>query len=73
MIQCTVWADIFFTSSDKAFDKISKELETCMISRNGVSYVRKENFFGGCKLSGYGRENALRGFEHVTREKIISE
>lgn len=62
-----------FTSSDKAFDKISKELETCMISRNGVSYVRKENFFGGCKLSGYGRENALRGFEHVTREKIISE
>ena len=62
-----------FTNSDKAFNKISKELETCMVSRNGVSYVRKENFFGGCKMSGYGRENALRGFEHVTKEKIISE
>lgn len=62
-----------FTNSDNLFNKISKELETCMISRNGVSYVRKENFFGGCKMSGYGRENALRGFEHVTREKIISE
>lgn len=62
-----------FTSNDKLFNKISKESETCMISRNWVSYVRKENFFGGCKMSGYGRENALRGFEYVTREKIISE
>lgn len=62
-----------FTNDDKLFNYISRELETCMINRNGVSYVRKENFFGGCKMSGYGRENALQGFEHVTKDKIISE
>lgn len=62
-----------FTNNDREFDRISKELKTCMINRNGTSYVRKENFFGGCKMSGSGRENSIRGFEHVTREKIISE
>lgn len=62
-----------FTNNDKLFNDISKKLETCMISRNGVSYVRKENFFGGCKMSGYGRVNSRQGFEHVTKDKIISE
>jgi succinate-semialdehyde dehydrogenase/glutarate-semialdehyde dehydrogenase len=60
-----------FTADADRFERVATALETCMISHNGLSYVRPQNFFGGCKMSGHGREHAKFGFAEVTQTKLI--
>lgn len=60
-----------FTADTAKFERTALALETSMISQNSLSYVRPQNFFGGCKMSGHGREHAEFGFAEVTRTKLV--
>lgn len=62
---------IFTLDSDR-FKRIAMSLDTCMISQNNLSYIRPENFFGGQKQSGSGREHGPEGFHEVTMSKQIA-
>jgi acyl-CoA reductase-like NAD-dependent aldehyde dehydrogenase len=61
-----------FTGNNERFQRVAMALETCMISQNNLVYIRPENFFGGCKQSGTGREHGSEGFHQVTLSKIIA-
>lgn len=61
-----------FTADEKRYRRVAREIETCMVSQNNLTYLRPENFFGGCKLSGSGREHGPEGFHEVTMSKIIA-
>ena len=61
-----------FTSDAARFKRVAMQLETCMVSHNGMIYIRPENFFGGMKQSGSGREHGLEGFHEVTVSKQIA-
>ena len=52
--------------------RVAAQLQTGMVSVNGVSYVRPMNPFGGYKHSGVGREHGRWGFEDVTQAKIVA-
>ena len=61
-----------YTSSKERADKVSKELQTGMVSVNSTNYVIPQNPFGGYKDSGMGREHGKYGFHEVTQIKVIS-
>lgn len=61
-----------FTADKKRFKRVAMELETCMIGQNNLVYIRPENFFGGQKQSGSGREHGPEGFHEVTQSKQIA-
>jgi len=61
-----------FTADKQRFTRVAMEVETCMVSHNNLWYVRPEDFFGGCKQSGSGREHGPEGFHEVTISKIIA-
>jgi succinate-semialdehyde dehydrogenase/glutarate-semialdehyde dehydrogenase len=61
-----------FTSDPERFRRIAQQLETCMVSHNGAVYIRPENFFGGMKQSGSGREHGTEGFHEVTLSRQIA-
>jgi succinate-semialdehyde dehydrogenase/glutarate-semialdehyde dehydrogenase len=61
-----------FTSDNSKFERTAMALNTCMISQNILSYVKPQNFFGGCKMSGHGREHAEFGLSEVTTTKLIA-
>ncbi len=61
-----------FTSNEERFKRVAMQLETCMVGQNNLVYIRPENFFGGTKQSGSGREHGLEGFHEVTQSKQIA-
>ncbi len=61
-----------YTSNSDRINKISNELQTGMISVNGVNYILPCNPFGGYKNSGFGREHGKYGFDEVTQIKLIA-
>lgn len=52
--------------------RVSSKIKSGMVSINGVSYVEPFNPFGGCKLSGLGREHGKYGFRELTQIKVVS-
>jgi len=61
-----------FTNDPKRAERVAPQLQTGMVSVNGVSYVKPMNPFGGYKVSGLGREHGHFGFEEVTQTKVIA-
>jgi acyl-CoA reductase-like NAD-dependent aldehyde dehydrogenase len=61
-----------YTESKERADKISKALQTGMVSINSTNYVIPQNPFGGYKDSGIGREHGKYGFQEVTQIKLVS-
>lgn len=60
-----------FTKDKKAFDKISNELETAMVSCNNLAYSSPYNPFGGVKKSGLGRTRGKWGIQELCNIKIF--
>ena len=61
-----------YTNSKERADKVSKALQTGMVSVNSTNYVIPQNPFGGYKDSGIGREHGKYGFHEVTQIKLVS-
>ena len=61
-----------FTKDQKKVDRISKAIQSGMVSVNGSNYIMPFNPFGGYKNSGFGREHGRYGFHEVTQIKIIA-
>lgn len=61
-----------FTSDAERFKRVAMRLETCMVGQNNLTYIQPQNFFGGMKQSGLGREHGPEGFHEVTMSKQIS-
>jgi len=61
-----------FTADAERFRRVAMRLETCMVGQNNLVYIQPQNFFGGTKQSGSGREHGPEGFREVTLSKQIS-
>ncbi len=61
-----------FTTDVERFKRVAMQLETCMVGQNNLIYIQPQNFFGGMKQSGSGREHGPEGFHEVTMSKQIS-
>lgn len=62
---------VFTKDQDKA-ERVSKSIQSGMVSVNGTNYIMPFNPFGGYKNSGFGREHGRYGFHEVTQIKIIA-
>jgi len=61
-----------FTKDQEKAERISKAIQSGMVSVNGTNYIMPFNPFGGYKNSGFGREHGKYGFSEVTQIKIIA-
>ncbi len=61
-----------FTSNPELGLKASRDIKTGMVSVNGAFYVIPDDPFGGCKLSGIGREHGKWGLRELTDIKVIA-
>ncbi len=61
-----------FTEDKELFEKTAKDIQTGMVAMNNTSYLQPCNPFGGCKLSGIGREHGKHGFHELCNVKIIA-
>lgn len=61
-----------FTEDKKQALRVSRQIRSGMIQQNNTSYVVPASPFGGCKLSGIGREHGKFGFYDLTELKLIS-
>lgn len=61
-----------FTKDQEKADRVSKAIQSGMVSVNGTNYIMPFNPFGGYKNSGFGREHGRYGFHEVTQVKIIA-
>ncbi len=61
-----------FTKDKELFEKAAKNIKTGMVSMNNASYLQPCNPFGGCKLSGIGREHGKYGFHELCNIKIVA-
>ena len=52
--------------------RVAMEIETGMVSINGVDYVEPFNPFGGRKNSGIGRQHGRHGFHGLCQLKVVS-
>ena len=61
-----------FTRNKKRAKRVSRAIESGMVSVNGINYIMPFNPFGGYKNSGFGREHGRYGFQEVTQIKIVA-
>lgn len=61
-----------FTGDKERAERISRRLESGMVSINGTNYVMPFNPFGGYKSSGIGREHGKYGFHEVVQVKVVA-
>lgn len=62
-----------YTQDKKRAERVAKQLQTGMVSINGLNYTCPWNPFGGYKSSGIGREHGQWGFHEVTQVKVIAQ
>lgn len=62
-----------FTEDKDKFKRIASQIESGMIQANNTSYVTPSSPFGGCKISGIGREHGKFGFYELSQVKLIVE
>ncbi|MBI2592900.1 MAG: aldehyde dehydrogenase [Candidatus Colwellbacteria bacterium] len=62
---------VFTKDKDRA-DRVSRAIESGMVSVNATNYIMPFDPFGGYKSSGFGREHGKYGFHEVTQIKIIA-
>ena len=61
-----------YTKDLRRAKDIAHQIKAGMVSINGESYVQPYNPFGGCKMSGFGREHGKFGFRELTQVKVVS-
>ena len=61
-----------FTKDQEKAGRVSKAIQSGMVSVNATSYIMPFNPFGGYKNSGFGREHGKYGFSEVTQIKIVA-
>ncbi len=61
-----------FTKDKEKAQRVSKAIESGMVSVNGTNYIMPFNPFGGYKNSGFGREHGKYGFQEVTQVKVVA-
>ncbi len=61
-----------YTKDAKRAQEIASQIDSGMVSVNGVSYVKPCSPFGGYKYSGIGREHGKFGFADLTQVKVVA-
>ncbi|MBI2357026.1 aldehyde dehydrogenase [Candidatus Dojkabacteria bacterium] len=61
-----------FTGNKELGEKCARDIKTGMVSVNGAFYVVPDDPFGGCKMSGIGREHGRWGLRELTEIKVIA-
>jgi len=62
-----------FTEDKQKFRDVASQIKTGMVQNNDISYVTPSSPFGGCKVSGMGREHGKFGFYELAQIKLIAE
>lgn len=62
-----------FTQNKETFNRIAAQIQTGMVQMNNAGYVVPASPFGGCKLSGMGREHGKFGFQDLSQVKVVAE
>ncbi|MBD3362611.1 aldehyde dehydrogenase family protein [Candidatus Dojkabacteria bacterium] len=62
-----------YTKDIKQAERVADRINAGMIEINQGKTSSPSNPFGGCKLSGIGREHGVYGFKHLTQIKLISQ
>ena len=61
-----------FTADRELGEKAARDIKTGMVSINGAFYVIPDDPFGGCKMSGIGREHGKWGLRELTDVKVVA-
>lgn len=61
-----------FTEDKARFARVALQIETGMVQMNNAGYVQPPTPFGGCKLSGIGREHGKFGFHELSNVKVVA-
>jgi len=61
-----------FTKDSELGERAARDIKTGMVSINGAFYVIPQDPFGGCKMSGMGREHGKWGLRELTEVKVIA-
>jgi len=61
-----------YTQNEKLAARASRLLKTGNISVNGADYVIPSGTFGGCKMSGIGREHGKHGLRELCIVKLVA-
>ena len=61
-----------YTNDDQKAQRVSKQINTGMVSVNNTNYLQPSNPFGGFKASGIGRQHGKYGFSEVTQIKVVA-
>lgn len=61
-----------YTKDALRIERVSKAIQSGMVSVNGTNYIMPFNPFGGYKASGFGREHGKYGFHELTQIKVIA-
>lgn len=61
-----------YTKNIERVERVSKAIQSGMVSVNGTNYIMPFNPFGGYKASGFGREHGKYGFHELTQIKVIA-
>jgi len=61
-----------FTEDNERFARVASQIQTGIIQHNTAGYVQPPTPFGGCKLSGIGREHGKFGFHELSNIKVIA-
>lgn len=62
-----------FTEDKERFRRVASQINSGMVQANNTSYVTPSSPFGGCKVSGMGREHGKFGFYELSQIKLIAE
>lgn len=61
-----------FSQDSALAEKCALNIKTGMVSINGAFYVIPDDPFGGCKMSGKGREHGKWGLRELTEIKVVA-
>jgi acyl-CoA reductase-like NAD-dependent aldehyde dehydrogenase len=61
-----------FTKDNELGERSVRDIKTGMVSINGAFYVIPQDPFGGCKMSGMGREHGKWGLRELTEVKVVA-
>lgn len=61
-----------FTGDKEKFSRVASQIQTGMVQLNNTVYIQPPTPFGGCKLSGIGREHGKFGFHELSNIKVIA-
>lgn len=61
-----------FTQDKQLAIRVASQIEAGMVGINNAYFGHPGSPFGGCKLSGLGRDHGIFGFQDLTWPKVIA-